>query len=147
MFQGENALVGTSAGTNKKYEGKNGEAGNLTRKCIDLALEDDVTALRLCLKRLRPPRKDRPIPESTVKLPPLKTLNLTKAKAVIIRSAAGGKLTPSEGEAISRMLEAYLGTVELTEIEERLTWVEQVMEAKSYFSLCSVGGTWPCALG
>lgn len=33
-----------------------GEAEPLTRKAVDLALEGDTTALRLCLERLLPPR-------------------------------------------------------------------------------------------
>src|SRR5918998_3546498 len=38
-----------------------GEAESLTRKAIELALAGDTTALRLCLDRLAPPRKGRPI--------------------------------------------------------------------------------------
>ena len=38
-----------------------GEAEQLTRKVIELVLAGDITALRLCLERLIPPRKDRPI--------------------------------------------------------------------------------------
>ena len=33
----------------------------MTRKAIELALAGDIAALRLCLERLIPPRKDRPI--------------------------------------------------------------------------------------
>ncbi len=38
-----------------------GEADGLTRKAIDLALSGDTTALRLCLERIAPPRKDAPV--------------------------------------------------------------------------------------
>src|SRR5271157_4710105 len=38
-----------------------GEAERLTRKCVELALQGDSTALRLCMERLAPPPKDRPI--------------------------------------------------------------------------------------
>src|SRR5215217_606904 len=45
-----------------------GEAEALTRRCVELALAGDVTALRLCLERLLP--KGRP-----VRLPlPMRTL-------------------------------------------------------------------------
>ena len=37
-----------------------GEARALTRKCIELAKEGDRSALRLCLERIIPPRRDRP---------------------------------------------------------------------------------------
>jgi hypothetical protein len=36
-----------------------GEAEQLTRKAIELAKNGDLTALRLCLDRIVPPRKDR----------------------------------------------------------------------------------------
>ena len=38
-----------------------GEAEALTRKAVELALAGDVTALRLCLERVVPPRKDRAV--------------------------------------------------------------------------------------
>ena len=38
-----------------------GEAEKLTRKAIDLALAGDMVALRLCLDRTIPPRRDRPV--------------------------------------------------------------------------------------
>src|SRR5450631_4897529 len=38
-----------------------GQATALTQKAIDLALTGDMAALRICLDRILPPRKDRPI--------------------------------------------------------------------------------------
>src|SRR5262247_2805958 len=38
-----------------------GQAEKLTEKAIRMALGGDVTAMRLCLDRLAPPPKDRPI--------------------------------------------------------------------------------------
>ncbi len=38
-----------------------GEAEALTRKAIDKAEEGDMTALRLCLDRVVPPRRERPV--------------------------------------------------------------------------------------
>ena len=38
-----------------------GEAEALTTKAVELALEGKTTALRLCLERICPPRKDRPV--------------------------------------------------------------------------------------
>ncbi len=48
-----------------------GEAEALTRKAVDLALEGDTVALRLCLERIAPPRKDAPV---SFALPEMKTL-------------------------------------------------------------------------
>jgi hypothetical protein len=38
-----------------------GEADALTRKAIELATDGDTTALRLCIERILPARKDRPV--------------------------------------------------------------------------------------
>ena len=38
-----------------------GEAEELTRKCIELAKTADTTALRLCMERIAPVRKGRPV--------------------------------------------------------------------------------------
>ena len=37
------------------------ESDGLTRKAIELAKNGDLQALRLCLERILPPRKDRPV--------------------------------------------------------------------------------------
>src|SRR5918998_323093 len=71
-----------------------GEAEALTRKAVQLALGGDVMALRLCLDRILPPRKDRHVPFS---LPPLETAaDAVKATAALVEGVASGALTPSE---------------------------------------------------
>lgn len=45
-----------------------GEAEVITRKAIELAKNGDLAAIRLCLDRIAPPRKDRPV---LFALPPL----------------------------------------------------------------------------
>src|SRR6516225_7230100 len=47
-----------------------GEFEALTRKAVELALAGDPTALRLCLERLLPPRRERAV---TFRLPGLAT--------------------------------------------------------------------------
>ncbi|MGA8591349.1 MAG: DUF5681 domain-containing protein, partial [Pseudolabrys sp.] len=37
------------------------DAATITSKAIELAKHGDLTALRLCLERIIPPRKDRPV--------------------------------------------------------------------------------------
>src|SRR5688572_24458942 len=67
-----------------------GEAEALTRRAIDLALEGDVMALRLCLERILPPRKQRPV---TVSLPALYTAaDVTRAMATLVSAVAHGAL-------------------------------------------------------
>src|SRR3954453_22493745 len=61
-----------------------GEAENLTRKAIELAKDGDTVALRLCLDRLAPVRKDRPV---AFTLPKLDTASDTKAAVAAILQA------------------------------------------------------------
>src|SRR5260370_33248870 len=42
-----------------------GEAEALTRKAVEMALAGDGTALRLCLDRILPPRRERPVRVTT----------------------------------------------------------------------------------
>jgi Family of unknown function (DUF5681) len=76
-----------------------GEAEALTRKAVEMALAGDVTALKLCLERLVPPRKERPL---SFALPPLASAEDT-AKAIdgVLAALAQGLVTLGEaGEAI-----------------------------------------------
>jgi hypothetical protein len=51
-----------------------GECNRITRRCIFMALSGDIQAVKLCLERLLPPVRERPLPRS-FKLPKLETLN------------------------------------------------------------------------
>lgn len=99
-----------------------GEAEALTRKAVEKALEGDTMALRLCLERLCPPRKDRPL--EPIKLPKLTPGNLSETSATIIRAVASGHLAPSEGESLGKLLEGHRRAIELQELEERLAKLE-----------------------
>src|SRR5215831_10714490 len=47
-----------------------GQAEALTQKAVEMALAGDTVALRLCIERICPIRKDRPV---TFPLPPINT--------------------------------------------------------------------------
>src|SRR3712207_2458073 len=71
-----------------------GEADKLTRKAVELALAGDTTALRLCLERIAPPRKERAV---AFALPDLATAqDAVRAMVTLVGAAAAGELTPSE---------------------------------------------------
>ena len=63
-----------------------GEAETITRKAIDMATAGDIVALRLCLDRLSPVRKDRPV---TFALPTIEsTADVVKASAALLQAVA-----------------------------------------------------------
>jgi hypothetical protein len=99
-----------------------GEAEALTRKAVAMALEGDTVALRLCMDRICPPRKDRPI---SFKMPPVN--NVSDAASVIrsvMEEVAIGSISPGEAKAVSEVLECYRRLVETSELEHRLEALE-----------------------
>jgi hypothetical protein len=100
-----------------------GEAEALTRKAIDKALEGDSVALRLCLERIIPPCKDRPI---TFDLGALDgPADALRAVVVVLRAMAQADVTPTEATAVATILEGYRKAFEMTEIEARLAALEK----------------------
>jgi hypothetical protein len=81
-----------------------GEAKALTRKAIELGLAGDTSALRLCLERLMPPRKDRPI---LLDLPNIASAaDALKANGVVLAAVAEGRITPNEAGEVMRLIES-----------------------------------------
>jgi Family of unknown function (DUF5681) len=99
-----------------------GEAEKLTRRAIDAALSGDMSALRLCLERIVPPRKDRPV---RFDLPAITSAKDTaKAAAAVLEAVACGGLTPSEAANLGKLLGDYARVLEATEIEARVAKLE-----------------------
>jgi hypothetical protein len=99
-----------------------GEAEALTRKAVELALAGDTMALRLCLERILPPRRERPV---TVALPVVEALgDAVRASALLVAAVAAGELAPGEAVAVAKLLEVHLRARELHELEARVTRLE-----------------------
>ena len=99
-----------------------GEAEAITRKVIALALDGDGPALRMCMDRIAPPRKDRHVPFA---LPTIETAaDAVKASAALVAAVAEGELTPSEASDLGKLVETVIRGIELTDVQERLTKLE-----------------------
>jgi hypothetical protein len=106
-----------------------GEAEALTRKAIELALAGDVIALRLCLERILPPRRERPMEFS---LPTLRSpADLAAAMAALAGAAAAGEIMLGEAAEFAKLLETYTRALETTEFEWRLRALEARDETRS----------------
>jgi Family of unknown function (DUF5681) len=100
-----------------------GEAEALTRKAIELAKGGDLTALRLCLDRLAPPRKDRHV---AFELPPVAcAADAVKASAALVAAVADGDLTPAEAAELGKLIESYVRALEATDFASRLDNLER----------------------
>lgn len=99
-----------------------GEAEKLTRTAIDKALEGDSVALRLCLERLVPPRKDSPI---TLELPPIATAgDVVAASAAVLSAVGAGEISPDEAGRVMALLTAHKNIVETGDLERRIAALE-----------------------
>ena len=107
-----------------------GESDALCRKAIELALDGDRVALRLCLERIAPAVKERPI--EAFELPQIGNQgNVLEALEVVIEKLSSGELLPSESAAICRVLEQYRRHYETTELAERLDTLERTLRART----------------
>ena len=103
-----------------------GEAKALTRKAIELAKEGDTTALRLCLERIVPPRKDRPV---SFAIPLIANANeAASLMSALVAAVASGGVTPCEASEVAKVIAGYLEALKASELENRLRLLE---EAKS----------------
>jgi hypothetical protein len=103
-----------------------GQAKALTQKAVDLALSGDLAALRICLDRILPPRKDRPI---GFEMPAISTIaDAPKAMAAITVAVAQGAITATEAADVSRLVEAYVRSIEASDLEKRLRAIEETMK-------------------
>ncbi|MBA2397894.1 MAG: hypothetical protein H0V72_04210 [Bradyrhizobium sp.] len=101
-----------------------GQAAALTQKAIDLALTGDIAALRLCLDRILPPRKDRPV---SFTLPPINSAQDAAAVvSAILAAVASGELTPADAAEIGKLIDSYVKAFETAELAERLERLERM---------------------
>jgi hypothetical protein len=93
-----------------------------------MALSGDTAAMRLCLDRIMPARKDRIV---SFALPKLATAaDAVDATAALVKAVASGELTPSEAAELSKLVEAFTRAVDLHEIQQRLKKLEAAQEGR-----------------
>ena len=99
-----------------------GQAEALTQTAVKKALEGDSMALRLCMERIAPASKDKPVSFS---LPNMNNaLDASEAAGSVLTAVSEGQLTPIEATRIMGLIDSYRRTLELTEIEQRLQKLE-----------------------
>ena len=83
------------------------DAEAIARKAIELAKAGEIAALRMCLDRLVPARKDEPV---VFDLPPLDSAaDSVAAAARIVAAVADGDLTPSEAMDLAKVTTSTWG--------------------------------------
>lgn len=105
-----------------------GEAQALTRKAIELAKAGDLVALNLCLSRIVPPRRERPV---RFDMPAITgAADHPGALSAMLSAVAAGELTASEAQALASLLAEHRRAVEVADHEVRLKALEDQVAAK-----------------
>jgi Family of unknown function (DUF5681) len=98
------------------------DAEAIGRKAIEMAIAGDLAAIRLCMDRLAPVRKDEPV---AFELPPIeKPADIVAATASIVAAVAAGDLTPSQAAEVSKVIDVHVRALESKGFDERLTKLE-----------------------
>jgi hypothetical protein len=110
--------------------GLDGEAEALVRKVVQLALEGDLTCLRICLERLVPPKKEAPI---EIDLPEIGAIaDMPKFFAALMAKLGEG-ITPSEARTVIDLAEVVCKSLGMKELEERISALEEKAIAMGRF--------------
>ena len=105
-----------------------GEAEGLTRVAVEKALAGDMAALRLCMDRILPVKRERTI---SLDLPALEgSQDSLRAVGTVLEAVGAGMITPSEGQAVTSLLEAHRRGYEIEELERRLEALEAQCDAR-----------------
>lgn len=101
-----------------------GATAALANKAVEMALDGDAAALKLCIGRIIAPRRTRP---ADFALPPLRTAaDLAPAVAAIAAAAADGTISTSEAWEFSQVVDTFIRAFEAGEFEARLKRLESV---------------------
>jgi hypothetical protein len=103
-----------------------GQAEALTQKAVEMALSGDTVALKLCLERIYPARKDRPV---TFPLPPITSArDAADIASAVVEAVAAGHITPSEAAELGKVIEIYVKAYQTAELDDRTARVEQLSD-------------------
>ena len=94
--------------------------------CVSVIAEakkGDMQAAKIILDRILPPRRDRLV---AIDLPQIeKGVDLVQVMRHIVNAVSSGQISPSEGEALARILDIHAKTLELIELEQRVVALEK----------------------
>jgi hypothetical protein len=101
------------------------DAGVIIGGLIELAKERDPTALRLCIERICPKVRDRPV---GVDLPPMTTAaDAVTAMSAIMQAIGDGDLGVTEAAELAKVVAGFAATLGTAQLEQRLVQVEQML--------------------
>jgi hypothetical protein len=117
-----------------------GEAEALTRKAVDMALDGDPIAMRLCMERVLPPCRERTVEFS---LPPIEAArteetcgpsarDVSRAMDAVTSALARGEITPGEAEKIAGVVDTFVRAIATTKKDGSGLNLLQILTAGNY---------------
>jgi hypothetical protein len=99
-----------------------GQGLALTQKAVDMALAGDTVALKICIDRIYPVRRDRPV---TFPLPPITSArDAADISAAVMAAVSNGDITLSEASEIGKLIDSYVRAYQVAELDDRTARVE-----------------------
>jgi hypothetical protein len=99
-----------------------GEADSLTRRALELAMDGDPTAMKLCLERILAPRRERVV---RFELPAIESAaDIARAMGAVTAAVAQGALTPGEADVMARVVDTFVRAIDTSDFDRRLQEVE-----------------------
>lgn len=98
-------------------------APELLAKVVQMALEGETTALRLCLERILPPLKGK---DTAVSIPGIANAQTLADKALAVMDAAtNGVITPTEAATLMQSVTGLSRVIEINELQKRIAALER----------------------
>jgi hypothetical protein len=117
-----------------------GEAEGLTRKAVEAAFAGDPMALRLCVERLLPVCRERPVKFA---LPPIESAaDIAAAMKAVTSALADGEITPGEAGRIADIVDTFVRAIETSGFERRLQELEDKLKAPTAAGTTATGSGW-----
>lgn len=102
-----------------------GQAEALTQRAVEMALAGDTVALRLCMDRIAPPKKDTPVSFAIPAMTSAK--DAAEAAGAVLQAVSAGDLTPTEAAQVMGLVDSYRRTLEVTDLEGRMARMESIV--------------------
>ena len=93
-----------------------------------MALDGDAVALRLCLDRIYPARRDRPV---TFALPPINCArDAADISAAVAAAASNGDITLGEATEVAKLIDSYVRAYKAAELDDRMAPLRRLTDAE-----------------
>ena len=103
---------------------------SLVNKLVEMALNGDIQALRLCIERLIPRVRDEEINLPTEEHDLEKIGDIISLGGQIIQKVGNGDLSPEQGRTLTHMLDVQSKLIEISQLANRIDALEQVLKSR-----------------